>query len=315
MTTLVTGAGLIGTAYAKEASKRGERVVFIDPNPRSDYLAMRLGDSDFELINDDVRSLPALIDAINTHKPDTLLHTAGLIGKRAANPIHAGYDLNIGGMLAVVEAVRLTGVRRLLQLSTFGVYDWRKSEGRDMISEDFARGSGAPYSNSKAAQELIMEAYRVQCGFEAIVLRPGNVFGMGHYWGGSGGGEKVHSLIEAGVRGIKAVIPEEQTMAFEYIYADDMGRALDLAATTKDLPEDAVYNLSWGRAITFDELVAAVKSSLPDLDLEIRAGTPPNSRLTPLDVSRAREELGWEPSFTLEEALAAYAEEFRTLNA
>ena len=184
-----------------------------------------------------------------------------------------------------------------------------------MISEDFARGSGAPYSNSKAAQELIMEAYRVQCGFEAIVLRPGNVFGMGHFWGGSGGGEKVHSLIEAGVRGIKAVIPEEQTMAFEYIYADDMGRALDLAATTKDLPEDAVYNLSWGRAITFDELVAAVKSSLPDLDLEIRAGTPPNSRLTPLDVSRAREELGWEPSFTLEEALAAYAEEFRTLNA
>jgi len=315
MTTLITGAGLIGTAYAKEAAKRGEKVVFIDPVPRDDYLTMRLGDADYEVINDDVRSLPALISAINAHKPETFLHTAGLIGKRAANPIHAGYDLNIGGMLSVVEAVRLTGVKRLIQLSTFGVYDWRKSGNEKIISENFARCSGAAYSNSKAAQELIIEAYRIQCGFETVVLRPGNVFGMGHFWGGSGGGEKVHSLIEAGVRGTKAVIPEEQTMAFEYIYADDMGRAIDLAATTEGLPADAAYNLSWGRAITFDELVTAIKASLPDLDLEIKPGTPPNSRLTPLDVSRARNELGWEPAFTLEEALAAYAEEFRARNA
>ena len=58
------------------------------------------------------------------------------------------------------------------------------------MDETFARGSGAAYSNSKAAQEMILEAYRIQCGFEAAVLRPGNVFGMGHFWGGSGGGEK-----------------------------------------------------------------------------------------------------------------------------
>ena len=43
MTTLVTGAGLVGTAYAKEAAKRGEKVVFLDPIPREDYLAKRLG--------------------------------------------------------------------------------------------------------------------------------------------------------------------------------------------------------------------------------------------------------------------------------
>ena len=186
MTTLITGAGLVGTAYAKEAAKRGEKVIFLDPIPREDYLAMRLGDAEYEQITDDVRSLPALIEAINKHKPETLLHTAGLISKRAANPIHFGYDLNIGGMMAVMEAVRLTGVKRVIQLSTFGVYDWRKSDGEDVISENFARGSGAAYSNSKAAQEMILEAYRIQCGFEAVVLRPGNVFGMGHFWGISG---------------------------------------------------------------------------------------------------------------------------------
>ncbi|MEE2996280.1 MAG: NAD(P)-dependent oxidoreductase [Pseudomonadota bacterium] len=315
MTTLITGAGLIGTAYAKEAAKRGEKTVFIDPVPRADYLAMRLGDIDYEVINDDIRSLPALIHAIKKHKPETFLHTAGLIGKRVADPIHTGYDLNIGGMMAVVEAVRISGVKRLIQLSTFGVYDWRKSDDETVISENFLRGGGTAYSNSKAAQELIVEAYRIQCGFETVVLRPGNVFGMGHFWGGSGGGEKIHSLIEAGVRGTKAVIPEEQTMAFEYIYADDMGRAVDMAATKEGLPADAAYNLSWGRAITFSELVTAVKSTFPDLEVEIKPGTAPTSRMIPLDTSRARDELAWEPAFTLEEALAAYAEEFRTRNA
>ena len=46
MTTLVTGAGLIGTAFAIEAAKRGEKVIFLDPLPRGDYLTARLGDID-----------------------------------------------------------------------------------------------------------------------------------------------------------------------------------------------------------------------------------------------------------------------------
>ena len=314
MTTLITGAGLVGTSYAIEAARRGEKCVFLDPFPREDYLSRRLGNADYEVVNDDVRSLPALISAINAHRPDVLLHTAGLIGKRVADPIHFGYDLNIGGVMAVAEAVRLTGIGRLVHLSTFGAYDWRRDSEVERIDETFPLGSGAAYSNSKAAQELILEAYRIQCGFELVVLRPGNVFGMGHFWGGSGGGEKVHALIEAGVRGTTAVVPEEQTMAFEYVYAHDMGRALDLAATRKGLPSRAVYNVSYGEAISFGRLVEAVKASLPGLEVEITPGTPPDSRITPLDIGRARGELGWEPEYTLEAALADYAGEFRKWN-
>lgn len=49
MTTLITGAGLVGTGYALEAFKRGGRVVFFDPHPRGDYLSERLGDGDYVL--------------------------------------------------------------------------------------------------------------------------------------------------------------------------------------------------------------------------------------------------------------------------
>jgi nucleoside-diphosphate-sugar epimerase len=313
MTTLVTGAGLIGTAYAIEAAKRGEKVVFLDPVPRADYVAARLGDADYEIIVDDVRSLPALIDAIQTHKVDTFLNTAGLIGKRVGNPLAYGFDLNIGGAMQVAEAVRLTGIKRLIHTSTFGVYDWRQPTP-DKVDESFHRGAGAPYSNSKAAQELIFEAYQGQCGFELVLLRPGNVFGVGHFWAGSGGGEKVQALVEAGLRGETAVIPEEQTMAFEYIYAKDMGRAADLAATATGLPPKAVYNLAYGEVISFDRLVEAVSAAVPGFEIEITPGKAPISRDTPLDVSRAANELGWTPSFSLDDAMADYAGELRKRN-
>jgi len=313
MTTLVTGAGLIGTAYAIEAAKRDEKVVFLDPLPREDYITSRLGDIDYEIVADDARSLPTLIDAIQTHNVDTFVHTAGLIGKRVSKPLSFGYSLNVGGAMAVAEAVKLTGVNKLIHMSTFGVYDWRQP-APDNIDETFHRGSGAAYSNSKAAQELILEAYQVECGFDLVLLRPGNVFGVGHFWGGSGGGEKVQTLVESGLRGTPANIPEEQTMAFEYIYSKDMGRAVDLAATATNLPAKAVYNLAYGEVISFDRLVAAVKAAVPGFEIKITPGTPPVSRETPLDVSRAKNELGWTPAFSLDEAIADYADDLRKKN-
>lgn len=310
MTTLITGAGLVGTAYAREALGRNEKVVFLDPIPREDYLRARLGDADYALILDDVRHMPGLIAAIEEHKPDTVLHTAGLIGRRVEQPLHNGMDLNIRGILSVAEAVRLAGVKRLIHISTFGAYDWRRPADAP-ITESFPRGTGTPYSNTKAAQELILEAYQRQYGFTAVVLRPANVFGVGHFWGGSGGGRKVQDLVEAGIRGTTARIPEEQTMSFEYLYEKDMGRALDLAAT-RDLPGYSVFNIGMGEVTSFDRLIGLIKTALPNLKVEIVPGRAPVSREQHMDIGHAAEVLGWTPAYTLEQGFAAYAEELKT---
>ena len=310
MTTLVTGAGLVGTSYALAAAGRGESSVFLDPIPRDDYLANRLGDIDYAVVREDVRSLPGVLGAIADHGVDTVIHTAGLIGGRVDNPLHTGFDLLIGGVMTVAEAVRLGGVKRLIHLSTFGAYDWRR-ETLGTIDESFPTGAGSAYSNGKAAQELLLDVYQAKYGFELAVLRPGNVFGVGHFWGGSGGGEKIQNLLAAGIKGDTARIPEAQTMAFEYIYSKDMGHALDLAATV-DLPTRAVYNIAYGRSITFDELVETARKFFPDLSVEIIPGTPPVSRDRSLDVSRAERELGWTPKYTLEQGFGDYIEDLRT---
>ena len=159
MTTLITGAGLVGTAYALAAAGRGERSVFLDPIPREDYLAARLGDIDYAVVREDVRSLPGVAGAITEHGADTVVHTAGLIGGRVDKPLHTGFDILIGGVMTVAEAVRVTGVRRLVHLSTFGAYDWRRDPSA-AIDESFPTGAGSAYSNGKAAQELLLEIYQ-----------------------------------------------------------------------------------------------------------------------------------------------------------
>ena len=68
-TTLVTGAGLVGSSFGQWALKRGERLVFFDPQPRQDFLEMKLGKGNFEVVQKDVRDLPAIITRSRRTKP------------------------------------------------------------------------------------------------------------------------------------------------------------------------------------------------------------------------------------------------------
>ncbi len=311
MTTVVTGAGLIGASFAQHALRRQERVIFVDPIPRGDFLRMKLGDTPVEQVVEDVRSLEGLADLFARNKVETVVHTASLIGQRAAKPLHNGFSLNIGGTQTLAEAIRLTGVRRLVHISTFGAYDWRRPMP-EPVKEDFPLGSGVPYGNFKAAQELILEAYQRTYGFELIVLRPANVYGVGHFWGGSGGGEKVQDLVKAGLTGTPARIPQEQTMAFEYLYAKDVGKAIDVAATVA-MPSVNTFNIGTGVTTTFDVLLETLKRKLPRLDVQIIPGKSPVSRLQHLDLTRAREHLGWSPAYTLDTGLDDYISELAAL--
>ena len=304
MTTLITGAGLVGTSYAQQASRRSEKVVFVDPIPREDFIRSKMGNADFTYLNEDVRSLPGLISTINKYEVDTILNTASVIGKRVQDPIHFGYSLNVGGTQAVADAARLTGIKRVLHISTFGAYDWRKVD-KGPIPEDDLLGTGTAYSNSKVAQEMIIEAYAIDSGFDLFMLRLGNVFGVGHFWGGSGGGQKVQDLVMAGITGKPAKISEEQTMDFVYLYAKDCGRAIDVCATI-DAPSENVFNIAYPVTTSFEELVALIKDQLPNLRLDIVPGKPPLNRAAPLDINRAKEMLGWEPEFSMQDAFADY---------
>lgn len=310
-TTLITGLGLVGTSYAQNALKRGEGIVFYDVAPRKDFLATKLGSANVAVVQRDVRDLPALIEAIQKYKCDTVLHTAGLIGGKVAQPIYSGMQINVMGTINVAEAVRLTGVKRLVQISTFGVYDRRGGEPSP-IDETFHRGPGEAYGNSKVAKELMVEAYQRMFGFELIVLRLANVYGVGHFAGGSGGGEMVQNMLQTGITGGVAKIPQESARDFEYIYYKDLGRALDRAATVA-LSAPVTLNVGTGIVIKFEDLVATAEKLLPKLQVEIIPGARPRSAKQPMVIAKAKQLLGWAPEYNLEAGFKDYIEELKEL--
>lgn len=309
-TTLVTGVGLVGTSFAQCALKRKEKVVFYDFMPRAEYLHRKLGTVDVEVVQKDVRDLAALVEVMQRCRPETVVHTAGLIGARVVESLHNGLQINVMGTINVLEAARLTGVKRFVLISTFGAYDRRRFTDQ-AINEDMPRGPGSGYGNSKATKELMAEAYQGLYGFELIVLRLANTYGLGHFWGGSGGGEKVQLLLEAGIRREVARIPQAQTMDFEYVYAKDMGRAVDLA-TTVSMPDKTIFNIGVGEVTTFDGLVAAAERQFPGLQVEIIPGKAPETSVSvPLDISRAKEFLGWEPEYSMDAAFEDYVKDLQ----
>jgi nucleoside-diphosphate-sugar epimerase len=311
MATLITGLGLVGTSYAQNALKRGESIVFYDVAPRKDFLAHKLGTANVTVLQADVRDLPTLVEAMQKHKVDKVIHTAGLIGGKVAQPLYSGLQINVMGTINVAEAVRLTGVKRLVQISTMGTYD-RRLEGDNPIDENFHRGPGEAYGNSKVAKELMVEAYQRLYGFELIIVRLANVYGVGHFVGGSAGGEMVQTLLQTGIKGGVAKINQEQTRDFEYIYYKDLGRALDKAATVA-LSKPTTLNIGTGVVITFDDLVGTAEKLLPKLQVEIIPGTKPRSSKQPMVITKAKQVLGWEPEYNLEAGFKDYIEELKEL--
>ncbi len=309
MATLITGLGLVGTSYAQLALKRGEKIVFYDVAPRKDFLVRKLGSADVKVVQRDVRDLPALIETIQTNKIDKVIHTAGLIGGKVAQPIYTGMQINVMGTINIAEAVRLTGVKRLVHISTFGIYDRRKGEPGP-IDESFPRGPGEPYGNSKVAKELMVEAYQRLYGFELIVLRLANVYGVGHFAGGSGGGELLQNILLTGIKGGVIKVRQEQARDFEYVYYKDLRRALDKAATV-NLSSPVTLNIGTGVVVKFDELVEIAQKLLPNLQVEMIPGQAPRSAKQPMVIIKAKNVLGWTPEFDMEAGFKDYIEELK----
>ncbi len=309
MNVVVTGAGLVATAYAREAIAKNCTVTFIDPEPRQDYLRFKLGDKGWNLVRKDIRDLPGLVDAFRDNKADAVIHTAGLIGSRVQQSLYNGFDINVGGSRNVAEAVRLAGVRRLVHISTMGVYDTRRKTTAN-VPEDFARGANRGYGNYKAAIEMVMEAYADQYKFELLILRPANVYGFGHFFAGSSGGVKMQSLVEAAIDGAAARVQSSETMANEYIYSRDTGRAIEIA-TTIAMPKDYIFNIGNGYVSAFDQVLEALGGVGKVGNIEVEAGDPPKSKAHAMDIARAAAQLGWAPKYSLAEGFRDYADELR----
>jgi UDP-glucose 4-epimerase len=92
----------------------------------------------------------------------------------------------------------------------------------------------------------------------------------------------------------------------DFCYVKDCARGIQMAQLAAHL-NHAVYNLSGGRLVTHRDLADAVRRVLPEAQLPMKPGKGPSWRPNQyMDVSRAREDFGFEPQYDVSSAMADY---------
>ena len=306
MKVLITGGGLIGCHFARRAADAGNRVVVYDLSPNREYIDKIVGPGRAEIVAADMRDLPALLAAVERFDIDTIVATAGLIGKRVAENSYTGSTNNILATIHTLEAARLRRLRRVVYVSTFGVYDREKIKAP--IREDAPIGGHNLYTTTKACSEHLIHAYTHLYDLDTLIIRPAGVFGRGHYVGGSTVGMVMRDLALKLIKGAPFEIDRKVYFSNEYVYAKDVALAIDLACVAKT-PRQRIYNAGSGVVTRAEDLASAAREIVPKIEIAVTGAAVESHAEHPLDLSASKAELGYTPQFPLKEALRDYMED------
>jgi nucleoside-diphosphate-sugar epimerase len=308
MNILITGAGLIGSNAARHAVDAGHKVVLFDLSPNRDYIQKIVGKDKADVVGADMRDLPALLSALEKFNVDTMIHTAGLIGGRVQENSYTGATNNILGTINVLEAARLRKLKRVVYVSTFGVYE-REKINDSAIRESHPIGGHNLYAATKVCSEHLVHAYASMYSLDTVIIRPGGVFGRGFYVGGSTVGMVMRDLVLSIIKGAPITIDAKTYGPNEYVYGKDVGLALFLACQAQN-PKQRTYNAGTGVVYGPEKLAEVVKELTPTIEVKVSgASNAAQSRSIPMDISVSKAELGYAPKFSLKEALRDYMDE------
>jgi UDP-glucose 4-epimerase len=301
MDCIVTGgAGFIGSNLVDALIARGDRVTIID-NLSTGKRANLDGAmaSGAGLAEADVRDSAAIDEIFASVKPEVAFHLAAQIDVRHSveNPIADATD-NVLGTIAVLQAARAAGARRVVSSSTGGgLYG-----EADVLptAEDSPIRPLAPYGQGKHAAEGYCELYSRLHGLSTISLRYGNVYGPRQDIHGEAG--VVAIFCGHLVEGRTSTVFGDGRQTRDWVEVSDVVRA-NLMASDSDL--SGPVNIGTGRETSVLDLLQALRAvsqaAAPEpVFAPERAG---EVRRSCLDVTRARRELGWEAEVELREGL------------
>jgi UDP-glucose 4-epimerase len=314
---LVTGgSGLVGAYAVGMLLERGERPVVFDVAVNERLLgAAGVDTTKVALIRGDMMDLPALISALRDNDCDRIIHLAAFLGEEVQRRPYSGVRLNFMGTVNVFEAARLEKVARVIFPSSGTVYLGSLGEGVEKIDEKIPINPPSVYAATKASCEFMGRAYAKRYGFEFICLRyTGGLYGPSPAALKATREIAIQQMIRAAVKGEAARISWPYGPA-EILYGKDAAKGTVLAAL-KDKFKETLFHIGNGKMLGGDDIINAVRKAYPGSDITLVKGDNPmpypESRLAS-DFSRARDELGYEPEYTIEKAVLDYGATLKKL--
>ncbi|WP_254532929.1 NAD-dependent epimerase/dehydratase family protein [Natrinema gelatinilyticum] len=302
MRVLVTGAsGFIGGHVLRLLTSTENEVVgfdIADPGP----VAASVHD-EIQFIRGDVTDPVDVYNAITAVNPECVVHLASLlVPDSRANPRKA-FDVNVGGTVNVLEAARSNDVSRVVAGSSVNVYG-NGAENGERISEATVRQPNTTYAMTKYALEWLGSTFDV----EFAAIEPVHGFGPDRVRGNSYDA----AVVKAAVSGIPLEVPQTGIQD-EFLYVEDSARAFVTAAITETLSHDR-YLVGTDQHATLAEIVEFVSEVVPEAEIHLQEKPADatwegdRNNHPPTDSSRIQDDLGWKPTYSLQEMVEAYVE-------
>jgi len=247
---------------------------------------------------------------------DAVLHFAAksLVGESVAHPDRYWAN-NLGGTLALLEAMRVTGTRRIVFSSTAAVYG---EPERIPITETDPLRPSSPYGASKVAVDTALAEYARMHRIGAVSLRYFNVAGAGADAAGTWRGERHHPethlipniLAIAGQGGEVQLFGDDYptpdgTCVRDYIHVSDLARAHLLALDATIPGSHAVYNLGSGTGSSNLEVLGACREVAGrDIPVKVAPRRPGDPAVLVASSAAIAADLGWHPERDLRSMVA-----------
>jgi UDP-glucose 4-epimerase len=302
MTTLVTGGrGFVGRHLVDQLLADGAKVVSYN----RDFAVDSRGG--LSTVQGELFDIPRLSDTIGKYGVERIIHTAAQSHPGVSIELPwTTFAANAEGTLAVYEAARATGVRRIVNFSSecaLGNLDLDTP-----VREDVKPQPTTPYGVTKVAGELFGSVYNSLYGMEIVSLRVTEVYGPG-LWMPSLLGD----MIRAGLRGETFRLGAGGEHPFQFVFVDDVANAAKLASTAPTLAQ-SVYNISGGSRVTVAETARLLEKRLPGSSYEIGPGLLPQwDSQGEYDISASARDFGYTPGWMLEQGIDSQIEWIRSL--
>lgn len=320
---LITGgAGFIGVNTARHYLAKGDKVTIFDNlSRRGTEINLQLLKKDYSpvrFVQGDIREFRKLRSLVTGQ--DIIFHFAGQVAVTTSllNP-REDFEINAGGTLNLLEAVRVTGGNPLiLDSSTNKVYGdltylklretptrWEFADRCSGVSEQARLDFYSPYGCSKGTADSYMRDYHRVFGLRTIVFRQSCIYGP-HQLGLEDQGWVAWFII-AGLLGWPITIYGDGKQVRDLLHIRDLLTAFDLAIAHPDKTVGQVYNIGGGPTNTISiwfELRPLLEKLLGQkLQATFAPVRPGDQLIFVADTSKAKADFGWEPRINFRQGL------------
>ncbi|WP_027417772.1 NAD-dependent epimerase/dehydratase family protein [Aneurinibacillus terranovensis] len=287
------GAGFIGSHIVDQCLAAGYDVFVIDSlaTGKRENLNHKAVFYEVDITSSDIQTI------FEKEKPDFLIHEAAQASVPGSLKDAVGdATTNVVGTVNLLEASRLTGVRKVVYASSAAVYGNPEYTGIDELHH---KQPLSPYGVSKYVPEFYLYVYQHLYGLKYTAFRYANVYGERQDPNGEGGVVSIFvDRVNAGQE-LSVFGDGEQTR--DFIYVEDVARANLMALTAGD---NQIFNISTNRKTSVNELIELLRPYAKQ-PLTVHYEKPREGDIlhSYLDNTKAKKGLGWEPHYSLAQGL------------